>query len=286
VKLSHGTIRGDRLVCAYHGWEFGESGQCLRVPYLTAEQQIPSGCHLRAYPVREQDGFVWLFPGDPELSDQRQPLALPEWSSTRHIVSWTRCDCASHFSYLIENLMDMYHGHLHRHYQAWSDPHLERIEPEPDRVTAYYRALCAFRIRNPFSVLELLIPALRRPYRTNLDVHYAYPHWRAELGPDFRLTGLFLPVDEQTTRLWLVHAVSLEKFPIHRMPRWMQRIQKRLFTNAARPLMNGLLRDDAVMVYEEQQAHAQNPKLQNIELNPALASVQRLIRHQAAVSAG
>ncbi len=286
VKLSHGDVQGDRIVCAYHGWEFDGSGRCQSVPYLTGGQGMPSGCHVRAYPVREQDGFIWVFPGSPEQAETVDPMPIPQWHSLSHIVSWASMDCEAHYAFLIENLMDMYHGHLHRHYQAWLNPHLDTIDIDSTRIIARYRADCVFRIRSLFSALQLVIPALRRPYPTHLTVSYHYPHWLARLGEDFSLCCLFSPIDETRTRIHFMHFTNLERFPVRDAPRWVQRLIKRSFRNSARFMIHGLLRDDAVMVYEEQQAHLQHPRLQNIELNPALAAVQRLIRQQAGVSAG
>ncbi|NJO19931.1 MAG: aromatic ring-hydroxylating dioxygenase subunit alpha, partial [Spirulinaceae cyanobacterium RM2_2_10] len=116
VKLSAGQVVGDAIECAYHGWQFDAAGQCSAVPYLAANQKLPN-CRLRRYPVRELDGFIWLFPGEPELANQVEPLGLPEWEHLNYIASVAVIECAGHFSFLIENLMDMYHGHLHDNYQ-------------------------------------------------------------------------------------------------------------------------------------------------------------------------
>jgi len=48
-------------------------------------------------------------------------------------------NCAAHYSYLIENLMDMYHGHLHQDYQVWADPVLGNLQ-DANRVDAHYQA--------------------------------------------------------------------------------------------------------------------------------------------------
>ncbi|MBD2018847.1 aromatic ring-hydroxylating dioxygenase subunit alpha, partial [Leptolyngbya sp. FACHB-36] len=161
VKLSEGCVVGDVLECAYHGWQFNADGSCAAVPYLAENQKLPN-CQIRRYPVREQDGFVWLFPGDPDLIDQKPILSLPEWEHLNYIGSVTTIDAQAHFSYLIENLMDMYHGHLHQTYQAWTGAVLHDLEETDDRVDAHYDAQNYYRIDKIWSISQLVFPQLRQ----------------------------------------------------------------------------------------------------------------------------
>jgi len=32
AQLGHGTISGERLICPLHGWEYGPSGACEKIP--------------------------------------------------------------------------------------------------------------------------------------------------------------------------------------------------------------------------------------------------------------
>ncbi|MEM6446956.1 MAG: aromatic ring-hydroxylating dioxygenase subunit alpha, partial [Cyanobacteria bacterium P01_D01_bin.123] len=190
VKLHHGSIVGDNLQCAYHGWCFDAEGQCSHVPYLEEKQKLPS-CTIRSYLVRERDGFVWVFPGDRELSDRVEPMPLPEWDHLNYIGSVALIDCEAHFSFLIENLMDMYHGHLHDDYQAWADPVLDTLVTDGDRVDARYQAQSYYRIDKIWSVSQLFFPRLRKLHPEILNVSYVYPNWTSTLGRDFKIYCLF-----------------------------------------------------------------------------------------------
>ncbi|MEO0852909.1 MAG: aromatic ring-hydroxylating dioxygenase subunit alpha [Cyanobacteria bacterium J06648_11] len=281
VKLHHGSVVGDNLQCAYHGWCFDGAGQCSQVPYLEAKQKLPT-CTIRSYPVQERDGFIWVFPGDRELSDRVEPMHLPEWDGLNFIASVAEIDCEAHFSFLIENLMDMYHGHLHDDYQAWADPVLETLVADGDRVDARYQAQSYYRIDKIWSVSQLFFPQLRKLHPEILDVSYVYPNWTSTLGKDFKICCLFTPVSETHTRAFLIHFTSLHAFHrLHKLPipfrRW---VKNRLF-NAAKGLLDGLVEQDVVMVEEEQQAYLVRPERRPYELNRAIASVQNLIRQQA-----
>ena len=70
----------------YHGWQFQGNGLCVKVPYLASNQKLPH-CQLRPYPVRDVNGFIWLFPGESHLAPQIQPLAIPEWEHLNYIAT-------------------------------------------------------------------------------------------------------------------------------------------------------------------------------------------------------
>ena len=111
VPLSLGLVEGDALRCGYHGWRYNRSGNCTDVPYL-GKGHLPNG--VRAYPCREADGLVFVFPGDPALAEQ---VPFPELGAaadprykTRRFGREIRC----HYTFMHENLMDMNHQFLHR----------------------------------------------------------------------------------------------------------------------------------------------------------------------------
>ena len=282
VKLSSGEIVGDFLECAYHGWQFDSAGKCTNIPYLTARQKLPN-CKIRSYPVREQDGFIWLFPGDLETLEAESilPLGLPEWSHLNYIATVSVIECAGHFSYLIENLMDMYHGHLHNNYQAWADANLQNLEITSARVDAHYQAQSYYQIDKIWSISQLFFPSLRRLHPEPLQVSYIYPHWVSTLGKDFKIYCLFCPINETHTRAYLIHFTSLHAFwRLHKLPVWFRRWIKNLCFGSAQKLLDGLVRQDVAMIEQEQQAYLSNSQRRGYEFNPTIAKVQTLIRQQ------
>ncbi|MCR6502895.1 Rieske (2Fe-2S) protein [Shinella sp. CPCC 101442] len=64
MSLSHGFVRGETLSCIYHGWSYGQAGNCLRIPAhpgLTPPEAIRTVTH----PVAEADGVIWIAVGEP-----------------------------------------------------------------------------------------------------------------------------------------------------------------------------------------------------------------------------
>ncbi|MGD0189661.1 MAG: aromatic ring-hydroxylating dioxygenase subunit alpha [Rhizomicrobium sp.] len=64
IPLSAGKVAADDTVeCAYHGWRFRKDGVCSLIPSLiTGQESIdPSRIRVRSYPVREQNGLIWVY---------------------------------------------------------------------------------------------------------------------------------------------------------------------------------------------------------------------------------
>jgi len=279
VKLSRGQVVNDTLECAYHGWRIDAAGYTVEIPYLEANQKLPT-CQVRPFPVKEQDGFIWVFPGDPTLAATKAPMPIPEWDHLNYIATVSVIDCEAHFSYLIENLMDMYHGHLHQDYQAWADPKLEQLTEDGDRVDAHYQAQSYYRIDKIWSISQLFFPKLRRLHPETLTVSYPYPNWTSTLGGDFRIYCLFSPTGPTHTRAYLIHFTSLNAFHrLHKLPVKFRRFVKDSLFGSAQKLLDGLVEQDVAMLEDEQKAYLKQPEPAR-ELNRALVSVQRLIRTQ------
>ncbi|NJL84329.1 MAG: aromatic ring-hydroxylating dioxygenase subunit alpha [Chloroflexaceae bacterium] len=288
VKLSSGKQIDGELECAYHGWRFNGEGICTAVPYLQTTQKLPS-CRIQRYPVREQDGLIWLFPGEiKQLKEQAlPPLSIPEWEHLNYIATVAVIEYQGHFSYLAENLMDMYHGHLHENYQAWASASLQQLQVDEGRVDAYYEAQSYYRIDKIWSISQLFLPGLRRLHPEPLNVSYVYPHWVSTLGEDFKIYCLFCPVSITQTRAYLIHFTSLNAFwRLHKLPVPFRRWLKNRLYGSAQRLLNGLVQQDVLMMEQEQQAYENNPHQSNYELNLAVLRVQKLILQQAADSVG
>ena len=109
VPLSHGRVVEGALQCAYHGFEFGNTGACIRIP---TQPSIPPQMCVHSYPVVERAQFIWLWPGDPARADpallpdhHRLGLDRPGWTAQPYF----KLDIHSNHSMLFENLLDTSH---------------------------------------------------------------------------------------------------------------------------------------------------------------------------------
>src|SRR5580658_7845425 len=77
TALSLGWIKGDELVCAYHGWRYGADGRCVAIPQKEDPSVVPAKARVASFGVQERYGLVWV-----ALEEPRWPLPeVPELES-------------------------------------------------------------------------------------------------------------------------------------------------------------------------------------------------------------
>jgi len=121
VPLSAGKICADRTVeCSYHGWRFAPDGICRAIPSLVEGQDVdPSRIRVRSFPLREQDGQLWVYMADPVQVDtvpEFDPPKVPFAGDAKPQLRETqRFHCA--IDHAVVGLMDPAHGPFV--HQAW-----------------------------------------------------------------------------------------------------------------------------------------------------------------------
>ncbi len=114
LALSRGTVTADGLRCAYHGWSWGADGHCTRIPSACGGDC--QAIRVKAYQVREQQGFIWVWMADDENHPpDREPLLFPHLAAPgwRHFIM-ERVFEADAF-HCVENFLDVPHtAHVHR----------------------------------------------------------------------------------------------------------------------------------------------------------------------------
>jgi phenylpropionate dioxygenase-like ring-hydroxylating dioxygenase large terminal subunit len=135
------------LVCPYHGWTYSLAGELLHVPHAKVFGGAAEGRNLRAVPVAEYAGFVWLG-GDPrphlgELAADVAALGAEELAVYRASRTARRCN----WKFLVEAFLDGYQlrtlhkGSIYRFFLDTASV-AERVGPHIRAVTAR-RALAA-----------------------------------------------------------------------------------------------------------------------------------------------
>lgn len=73
ADLAYGRLEDGGLRCAFHGWLFDASGQCLDTPAEPAGSRLCTRIRQGAYPVVEKSGVVFAYLGE------GQPPAFPDF---------------------------------------------------------------------------------------------------------------------------------------------------------------------------------------------------------------
>ena len=69
TALSLGWVKGDELVCAYHGWRYGADGRCVAIPQKEDPAAAPAKARVQAFRAQERYGLIWV-----ALEGPRWPL--------------------------------------------------------------------------------------------------------------------------------------------------------------------------------------------------------------------
>lgn len=108
ADLSLGKCVNGRLQCAYHGWEFAESGMCEHIP-AHPNRPIPDFARVRAYPVREEAQLIWVYPSDVPVNEAPALTVFPELTDSRFVLAPYDEEWQAHLTRVVESVLDVAH---------------------------------------------------------------------------------------------------------------------------------------------------------------------------------
>ncbi|PZD74601.1 Toluene-4-sulfonate monooxygenase system iron-sulfur subunit TsaM1 [Acaryochloris thomasi RCC1774] len=268
IALHQGKVEGPHLACPYHGWQFNSEGECVHIPYFPPEQKLPCA-KARSYPVQEQYGIVWVFPGNRDLADQTTLPEVPEYGNPEFFMVRIPGHFQAHFSICNENTMDVFHGYLHQELQGWFDPVLLSLKQTENTVKADYQVSYA-GIMTKFLGLSKENEGVTTRV---VSVHYRYPHYHSTMEGVSSLHLMRSPVGPTETRSF---SLMFLKLPI---PSWLLRRASQLGLEKLilDKLFMKFLLQDVEMMESEQRTYSANPDRQYVEVNPAILALQRVI---------
>ncbi|MDB5736000.1 MAG: ferredoxin [Alphaproteobacteria bacterium] len=274
VPLHLGVVSGQTLKCGYHGWSYDRAGACIDVPYL-GECRLPNG--VKSYPVREVNGMVLVFPGNPQLAEERLPAFLGKAADTGYLTRRLNREVACHYSFLHENLFDMNHQFLHRknmgsikarclgrrHGETWCEVDYTFSRTEGRQSVGEAAILSAMR------------PGDGRKFRDLMTIRTEYPYqhlkvWVGEAGApalDVWLCYTPLGAEQRANRTFGFLSVKKSKIPGLTALAWpfIAWFTERIF------------QEDKVIVEAEQAAHDEQGADWNNEVFPALIDLRALL---------
>jgi phenylpropionate dioxygenase-like ring-hydroxylating dioxygenase large terminal subunit len=201
ASLSIGRVENGCLACPYHGWQFAGNGECIKIPSNLPGATIPKRASAATYPVREKDGWIWIFWGEAALAEgQAIPdvpaVHDPSLRSVQSDLHW-----AVNYERAIDNVLDFAHAPF-VHAGAFGNPEAPEVEALEIISDAWgASAVVTMQANPPKGLWKLLTrkdpaPVKTRtgfvlPNLTYLEVSLAFGRlviWTAHV-----------PIDEQTT---------------------------------------------------------------------------------------
>jgi len=107
ASLLYGRVEERGIACAYHGWLFDTTGNCLETPAEPAKSKFHLTVKHRAYPVRKFIGLYWTYLGPTPAP------AIPKYDlwvrkdGTRRLIVQPQLDC--NWFQAMENSVDPSH---------------------------------------------------------------------------------------------------------------------------------------------------------------------------------
>ncbi|WTA78487.1 aromatic ring-hydroxylating dioxygenase subunit alpha [Streptomyces sp. NBC_00838] len=275
VPLSMGVVEGESLRCCYHAWAYRGNGRISQIPYLPkGTDRPPRG--VRAYPVREAYGLVFVYPGDPEKAAETPLPEVPAYASAKHRTMTFSRTVHCHYSFMHENLLDMNHQFLHRGVLGRIQPELLGYDTGPHFVEARYLFTPAGGRKDRGAGLlsaeglgggkspDVVTVRTQYPYQTL----QAVPE-KAEL-PAFSLWVAYVPEDAEQRTNHVYGLLMIQKPPVPGALRlaWplIRRFTERVFA------------EDRMAVESEQRAWDEQGSDWNQEVFPLILDVRKVLR--------
>lgn len=252
--LSDGWVKGDCIVCPYHGWNYDPSGACVRIPANAAGMPIPRKARVDSYPTVDRHGWIWAFLGDlPEA--ERPPLPDLSGMDDPSLYRLTgEFKWRAHYTRVMENAVDFAHAPF-VHGSVFGDP--ERPEVAEFEVQQHEWSA--------FATADVKASASKGLWRRMFGKQTEAPlisttngfwlpnitllHVRLPLG-DMFLYDANVPVDEHTTITKWVQLRSFFK------GRWADRDARR--------------RVERIFLQDQRTVEAQRPELLPYDLSDEL----------------
>ena len=114
ASLSKGCVKNGHVQCPFHGIEYDTTGKCVYVPSDgRAAAENYDRFKLKAYPVREIGGIIFIWYGDAEPTSEPDVFDVvtdPKYTYDQVDDTW-----GVHYSRVIENQLDVSHlAFVHR----------------------------------------------------------------------------------------------------------------------------------------------------------------------------
>jgi vanillate O-demethylase monooxygenase subunit len=254
APLSRGRIVDGVLECPYHGLRFDGAGQCVYNPH--GDGRVPPQAHVRAYPVIEQSGAVWFWPGNPQRAD---PALLPSFGFVAPQTNLTQSGylrTRAHYQLSADNLLDLSHFQF-LHPDTLGSEAIARSEV---KVTATDTSVWVHRdtfdeTLKPFVANGFGIPEGMRVDRW-MEVHWAPPGLLTIL---IGVTGVAMPREMgriSPSAHWLTPETerTTHYFFVFGLPKEVGEVGRELVRYAVEGLMTPFEDEDLPMLEAQQNA--------------------------------
>lgn len=215
VRLSGGRRIGDHLQCPFHGFEYDGDGRVRQIPANGRMAQVPKAFQVRAYPVHESRGFVWVWWAVPGKEPAGPPEFFRDLGPELSYAS-ARDPWRAHYSRVIENQLDVVHLPFVHHNSIGRGG--RTVVDGPGLAWASASAFEVYPSNRVDDGRPPIRPAdFRRSASQVFKLEFIFPNlWQNYIDARMRVVAAFVPVDEERSILYLRFYQGLVRLPVVR----------------------------------------------------------------------
>jgi len=133
ARLANGCVKGERLACPLHGWEYGTDGICKNIP---ASNEIPRFARQASYPVEVRGGHAFFF----SHTQIRFPLPFFEGVSPEQLMPARTFDLIAEapWYFVGANGFDIQHFRMAHDRMLIGEPEVTSPSPFARRIVAAF----------------------------------------------------------------------------------------------------------------------------------------------------
>ncbi|CAA0119068.1 Toluene-4-sulfonate monooxygenase system iron-sulfur subunit TsaM1 [Halioglobus japonicus] len=221
ARLSTGKLGEGVIECQYHGWQFDLQGQCVKIPQLEADKEIPQRACVESFNVVVVQGLVWFWYGDRELSTIRDIPTVPDIEKGDTYTVDYIVDLPYDQSYLIENVIDVAHIHIAHHgIRGGGNRELARPIDFTIEESSAHGIKAQFKSIGLGDTTNSPLKAARVQFVAPNLIHYTSEYKNAGLHSGLALYSL--PLGQQRCRLLYRKYSNFFSKKERRKPRWLE----------------------------------------------------------------
>ena len=163
--ISSGQVIDGQVACPYHGWQYDKEGRCTTMP----STRMCSGIKVKALPVVEADGLVWVWPGNGDPVGSPEGLGAPPEGFKIHAE--IEVEVPVEHGLLIENLLDLAHApftHTSTFARGWPIPDVVKFTANKALAGVWHPYPINMEFRPPCITVSMI--GLSQPGKIERDV--------------------------------------------------------------------------------------------------------------------
>jgi len=210
ADLFYGRNEQGGLRCAYHGWKFDRTGQCVDLPNSREGEVGKRNVRIRSYPTREYGGMIWAYLGPADREPKMPDLGWGD-SPDDHFLT-QRLEMPGNYFQYIEGALDSSHvSFLHSSVADQSSSLSEGENFMPGQIYSDRSPIWEILDNTPYGLMAGAVRGSRESGNVRVSQYFLPCHIRIPMPVGAPSVSIFIvPADDEHSIVfshnWKPHA--------------------------------------------------------------------------------